>query len=162
MCIRDRIQRVLLFVRIAQVAAVAQRSLAELARLEHGIDGDAHVLDPVERVEDPEDIDAADGGPRHEETHDVVRIIGVADGVRRAQQHLQQEIRHLRAQRRQAQPGILAPVSYTHLDVYKRQVMLGARCRISDKNLFVVGSGVPKDFRDVPRPIACLLYTSAI
>ena len=32
--------------------------------------------------------------------------------------------------------------------------MLGARCRISDKNLFVVGRGVPEDFRDVPRAIA--------
>src|SRR5580658_1886823 len=32
--------------------------------------------------------------------------------------------------------------------------MLRALRRISDKNLFVVGSGVPKDFRDVPRPIA--------
>src|ERR1700722_20132330 len=32
--------------------------------------------------------------------------------------------------------------------------MLRARRWISDKDLFVVGSGIPKDFRDVPRPIA--------
>ena len=33
-------------------------------------------------------------------------------------------------------------------------VMLRAHCRISDKDLFVFGGGVPKDSRDVPRPIA--------
>jgi hypothetical protein len=32
--------------------------------------------------------------------------------------------------------------------------MLRALRRISDKDLFVVGRGVPEDFRDVPRAIA--------
>ncbi len=32
--------------------------------------------------------------------------------------------------------------------------MIGACCRISDENLFVVRRGIPEDFRDVPRPVA--------
>ena len=82
-------------VRVAQVAGVADRRLAQLAGLEHRLDGDAHVRDPVERVEDAEQVDAA---PRRrcatKKPHDVVRIVGVADGVGRAQQHLQQQVRH--------------------------------------------------------------------
>ena len=40
------------------------------------------------------------GGALDEESHDVVRIVGIAHGVRRTQQHLQQQIRHSLAQRR--------------------------------------------------------------
>ena len=45
-------------VRVEDVAGVADRPLAELARLEHRVDRDAHVLDPVQAVEDAEEIDA--------------------------------------------------------------------------------------------------------
>ena len=45
--------------RIEDVAGVADRALADLAAVDHRIHGDAHVLDPVEAVEDAEDVDAA-------------------------------------------------------------------------------------------------------
>ena len=60
------VEGVLALVRVAQVARVADRRLAQLAGLEHRIDRDAHVLDPVERVEDAEQVDAACGGLRDE------------------------------------------------------------------------------------------------
>ena len=42
------LQVVLGVLRIVQVAGVAQRRLAQLVGLEHRVDGDAHVLEPVE------------------------------------------------------------------------------------------------------------------
>ena len=44
---------------IEDVAGVADGALAELARLAHRVHRDAHVLDPVEAVEDAEEVDAA-------------------------------------------------------------------------------------------------------
>ncbi len=45
--------------RIEDVAGVADRRFAELVLFGHGIHRDAHVLDPVQAVEDAEEIDAA-------------------------------------------------------------------------------------------------------
>ena len=103
---------------LLRVAAVADGRLAQPAALEHRIDRHAHVLDPVERVEDAEQIDA--GGRRllHEVAHHVVGIVGVADRIGRAQQHLQQQIRHRLAQRRQPLPRIL--LQEPHRDVEGR------------------------------------------
>jgi hypothetical protein len=42
---------------VEDVAGVADRAFADLAGLQHRIHRDAHVLDPVEAVEDAEDID---------------------------------------------------------------------------------------------------------
>ena len=41
-----------------EIAGVADRRFAELAGLEHRIDRDAHVLDPVQAVEHAEQVDA--------------------------------------------------------------------------------------------------------
>ena len=45
-----------------QVAGIADRPLADLAAVDHRIHGDAHVLDPVQTVEDAEHVDAGRGG----------------------------------------------------------------------------------------------------
>ena len=110
------VERVLALLRIAQVARVAQRRLAQLAAFEHRVDGDAHVLDPVERIENAEHVDAGGRGALHEEAHHVVGIVGIADRVGRAQQHLQQQVRHALAQRRQALPGVLAQKAQRHIE----------------------------------------------
>jgi hypothetical protein len=39
-------------------------------------------------------------------------------------------------------------------------VMLGACCRISNKNPFILGHGLPEDFRDVPRAVAIMNHQS--
>ena len=71
--------------------------LAERAGLEHRVHRHAHVLDPVERVEDAEHVDAAPRRLLHEVAHDVVGIVGVADRVGAAQQHLEQDVRASRS-----------------------------------------------------------------
>ncbi len=109
---------VLRLARIGEIAGVADRRLAQLARLAHGVDCDAHVLDPVERVEDAEQVDARARRLIDEVAHDVVGIVGVADRIRRAQQHLQQQVRHGGAQLVQALPRTF--VEEAHRDVERR------------------------------------------
>ena len=94
-------------VRIEDVAGVADRALAELARVAHRVHRDAHVLDPVEAVEDAKEIDAALGRLGDEVADGVVGIVGVADGVRAAQQHLQEDVRHFLADAGETLPRIL-------------------------------------------------------
>ncbi len=52
-------QRVFGAVRIEDVAGVADRALGELAGFADRVDRDAHVLDPVQAVEDAEQVHAA-------------------------------------------------------------------------------------------------------
>ena len=88
------VQRVLGAVGIEDVAGVADRALAELAVVAHGVDRDAHVLDPVQAVEDAEQVHAGVGGLLDEVADDVVGVVGVADAVGAAQQHLREEVGH--------------------------------------------------------------------
>ena len=57
-------QVVLRAARIEDVAGVADGALAELAGVAHRVHRDAHVLDPVEAVEDAEEVDAGRRPPR--------------------------------------------------------------------------------------------------
>ncbi len=84
---------------------VTDRRFAQLARLAHRVHRDAHVLHPVQRVEHPEHVHAVLRGLVDEVADDVVGVVRVADRVGRAQQHLQQHVRHRRAERDQAFPG---------------------------------------------------------
>ena len=56
------VERIFRAVGVEDVAGVADRAFGELAGFDHRVDGDAHVLDPVQAVEDAEQIDAACGG----------------------------------------------------------------------------------------------------
>jgi hypothetical protein len=47
--------------RLGEVAGVTDGRLADLARLPDSLDGHPHVLHPVQRVEDAEDVDARGG-----------------------------------------------------------------------------------------------------
>ncbi len=58
----------------------------------------------VQRVEDAEDVDAVVRAPLDERADDVVRVVRVADGVARAQQHLEQDVRDPLPQLRRAGP----------------------------------------------------------
>ena len=52
----------------------------------------------------------------------------------------------------------LMPVSYTHLDVYKRQSQSSSRAIWDSASSAAVGKGIPKGGANYP--ITCLLYTS--
>jgi len=97
-------QRIFRPVGIVNIAGIAERGLQDPACLQNPVHGDAHVFDPVQRIEHAKDIDAA-GGTLVDELFDhIVGIIGVADAVRGPQQHLGQEIGHAGAQVAQALP----------------------------------------------------------
>ena len=103
-------------VRVVDVAGIADRTLADLVVLDHRIHRDAHVLHPVEAVEDAEDIDPGGGGHTHEFLHHIVGIIGIADAVRGTQQHLGHQVRHRGAQVAQALPGTFLQEAVGHVE----------------------------------------------
>ena len=92
--------------RVEQVAGVADRAFAQHPALAHRVDRHAHVAHPVQRIEYAEHVDARARGLLHEEAHDVVRVVRIADRVRAAQQHLEQDVRHAFAQQREPLPRV--------------------------------------------------------
>ncbi len=110
------VQCVQTFVRVGQVARVAQGDLGDRrSGLAHGLDRRAHLLDVVQRVEDPEDVDAGVRGFLHERLGDRLRVRRVADRVATAQQHLQVDVRHGLAQRREPLPRVLGEEAQRHV-----------------------------------------------
>ena len=91
---------------VEDVAGVAHRRLDQLAFGADRVHGDAYVLHPVQAIEDAEQVDAAGGRLPDEMLHDVVRVVGVADAVGAAQQHLQQDVGRLFADQRKPLPRV--------------------------------------------------------
>jgi serine/threonine protein phosphatase PrpC len=73
----------------------------------HGLHRDAEVGQVVERVEDAEDVHAVGGGVFDEAGDDVVGVVGVADGVGAAEEHLEADVGHAGAELAQAFPRVL-------------------------------------------------------
>ena len=100
---------------VEDVGRVAERALADGAGLAHCIDGHPHVLDPVERIEHPEHIDALRSSLLHEVAHHVVGIVGIAHRVGCPQEHLQQHVGHGGAQLAQALPRVFLQETEGHV-----------------------------------------------
>jgi hypothetical protein len=66
---------------VEQVTGVAQGAFAQRTRFDHRIHGDAHVVDPVQGIENAENINPIFRRLLHEVAHDVVGIIGVANRI---------------------------------------------------------------------------------
>ena len=66
---------------VEDVAGVADGGFADGVGFKDGVEGDFHVFDGVEGVEDAEDVDALPGGFVDEALDDVVGVGAVADGV---------------------------------------------------------------------------------
>ena len=103
---------------IEDVARVADRRFADLVLLGDRVHRDAHVVDPVQAVEDAEDVDAALGRLADEIFDDIVGIVLVADAVGAAQQHLQQQVRRILAHLAQTLPRVFGQEA--HRDVEGR------------------------------------------
>ena len=100
------VQRVELLPGVGQVAGVAERHLGDRRPgAAHRLDRRPHLLDVVERVEDPEDVDAGRRGLLDERVRDVGGVRRVADGVAAAEQHLEADVR--------APPGAGTPAAPT-------------------------------------------------
>jgi len=100
-------ERILVPLRIGNVAGITDGGLADLAALSDCLHGDLHAGRPVERVKDAEDVHAGVGGLFNELLHHVVRVVGIADRVRAAQQHLEEDIRDQLGKLVQPLPRIL-------------------------------------------------------
>ena len=75
------IQIILRARRIKNIAGVADRAFADLARLHHGIHRHPHVFHPVQAVKHPEHIHANQSRLLDKSLHHIVGIIGVAHPV---------------------------------------------------------------------------------
>ena len=84
---------------IQNIAGIANRSFAEFVLIEHFINCHGHTRQPIERIKDTENINAALCALFDKLTHDIVRIIGISDCIGSAQQHLERNIRNLFAQK---------------------------------------------------------------
>ncbi len=77
---------------IEDVAGVADSGFANAPGFDGSFNRHFHIGQPVERIENAEDIDTLRGGFGDEGLHGVVGIGGVADSVRGAQQHLETDV----------------------------------------------------------------------
>ncbi len=113
------LQRILGPVGVEDIAGVADGGLAEgVGVLGNGLDGDFEVGQVVQAVKNAEEVDSGLGGVLDEFAHDVVGIVGVADAVGPAQEHLEEHIGDLLAQL--AQAGVGALVQEAHRGVKGR------------------------------------------
>ena len=110
------LQVILVAFRVQDVAGVAQRAFADGVRLlAHGIHRRLQIGQVVQRVKDAEDIHAVLRRVLDEALHHVVRVVGVAHRVRAAEEHLQQDVRHLRADAAQALPRVFTQEAHRHV-----------------------------------------------
>ena len=101
---------------VGQVAGVAERHLGDRrAGRADRLDGRPHLADVVERVEDAEDVDAGRRRLLDERLRHRGRVGRVADRVAAAQQHLQADVRHGRAQLGQPLPRVLGQEAQRHV-----------------------------------------------
>ena len=100
-------QSELVVLRVEDVARVADGRLTELALLDDFVHRHFHAGDPVEGVEDTEDVDARFGGLFDELADDVVGVVRVADGIGAAEKHLERDVRDESAQFLEALPRVL-------------------------------------------------------
>ena len=82
------VERVFGAIRVENIPGVTNRAFADSVVLLHRIHGNAHILDPVETVKNPEHIDAGVNGLLDETLHHIVRIVGVANAIGTPKQHL--------------------------------------------------------------------------
>ena len=103
-------------IRVKNVTGVADRAFANLACFDHRIHRHAHVFNPVETVENAEDIDTGIGGCRHKLLHHIVRVVRIAHPVGGAQQHLRHYVGQGCAQIAQALPRAFLQETVGHIE----------------------------------------------
>ena len=102
--------------RIQEIARVADHRLAELVLFDDRIHRHPHVVDPVQAVEDAEEIDPALGCLTNKVLHHVVGVVLVADAVRAAQQHLQEQVRRTFAHQLETLPRIFRQEAHGYVE----------------------------------------------
>jgi hypothetical protein len=109
-------QRILGTPFVEEVAGIANRGFTNRSGLEHGVDGNPHVLDGVQGIKNPEDVDALPVRFADKLHNDVVRIGSVAHGVCTPQQHLKTDIGDTLAQLAKTLPGIFVEEAHGSIE----------------------------------------------
>ena len=119
--------------RVEDVAGVADRRLAELSRSRSTASIATRMFSTQFRQSKTRKRSMpASAASRDEEAHDVVGIVGVADAVGAAQQHLQQDVRHALADRGEPLPRILGQEAHGDVEgraapAFEREELRAAR-----------------------------------
>ena len=102
-------------IRVQNIAGIANGAFTDFTVLDDRVHGHTHILDPVQRVEHAEHIDIlrrlAD-----KFLHHIVGVVGIANPVRAAQQHLGHQIRHRFAQVAQTLPRAFLQEPIGHIE----------------------------------------------
>ena len=101
--------------RVQEIAGIADRPFQHLAAIQHRIHRDAHVFDPIERIEHAEHVHPGGGGLFDKSLHHIVGVGGIAHAICPAQKHLGHQVRHGRAQIAQALPGAFLQEAIGHV-----------------------------------------------
>ena len=130
---------------VENVPRVADRSFTNSVRLLHRIHRDLEVRQIIERVEDAENINARLRRVLDETGDGIVRVIGITDRIRAAEQHLKTNVRHALTQNAQPQPRVFVQKSQRRVEgrpaphLQAEQIRRAARDRVRHRE-HVVGA----------------------
>ncbi len=141
-------KRVLVPLRVGDIAGITDGSLADLAALAHRFHGHLHSGGPVQRIKHAEDVDSGVGGLFNEFLDYVIRVVCVANGIGTAQEHLKQDVWDRFGQLVQALPRVLFEKPHGHIEggpapAFKRE-QFGTKVggRLGDfKNIMTADAG---------------------
>ena len=102
--------------RVADVAGVANAGLSQGAGFfAHRPDAHLHGVEPVERIEDPEQVDSLFCGIYNKLLNQIVGVCLVANGIAAPEQHLEEGVGDFFAKNAQPLPGAFAEKAHGHI-----------------------------------------------
>ena len=110
------LQRILRAPFVENIPCITNRHFAHRSRFQRRVNGHAHVVNGIERIEDAEDVDPLRVRFADELDNDVIRIRCIADRVRSAQQHLETDVGNALAEHAQAVPRIFMQESHRRVE----------------------------------------------
>ena len=115
--------------RIQNVPGVAQGRFRHFVALPHRFNGQAHVVQTVQGVEDTEHVHPVFGGQADKLFYYIVRIAGVTDGVGAPQQHLEQYVGSRFLKFLQPPPGAFVQEPVGHVESGAAPALKGEQLR---------------------------------
>lgn len=91
---------------VEEICRITDRPFAQRSALANRVHRDSHVVNPVERIKNTKQVNAARRRLGYEMPHHIIGVVGVADRITAAQQHLQQDVRYRRTQSRKPFPRV--------------------------------------------------------
>mmetsp|Transcript_2496 Transcript_2496/g.4063 ORF Transcript_2496/g.4063 Transcript_2496/m.4063 type:complete len:281 (-) Transcript_2496:1501-2343(-) len=101
---------------VAEIRSVADRSLRNAVRLQNSLDTKQQVVDVVQRIKHPEDVDSRGVRLLHELLHEVIRVGGVSHSIDTTQEHLEGDVWNSLPQLCEPVPRALVEESHGHVE----------------------------------------------